>query len=433
VQRNCTNPPDPSAVRCSNCSFYGHKEQECRKPPKAKADKSHLLELMSGFNSGESSLRFDDGHDVEDSPSDEPSLHSGYLGFTLASPVELPPCEIWVDDESPVSAPLCIDSDKRVRFDLDGDVSDDESESSFEVTASESEDASLNLQSEGVGPVRKVRRATHPPRKFQAQAKDESKAKAESEEPSKKAQARTREDVEVEDDAVKREHRRELREERRTSNYRVLDALLGPNVPVLSEVGGKLSYFRKDAHDWMDKRVLHYVPRRRTVSKDASFTKLTSLNMSTEMGGAWTYDAKAEPTSVVHGQLRRIMVRFGEFHVPAIVDTGSQISVVSYSFVRELGLEDCINVRNAPRFTGSDLQSHRAKGTLPLTMAVGRLRVKVVFTVVDGPSSSFRVLIGQDVLGPTYATCCNDAMEVRFKLPDGSYVRCPFLKASKNV
>lgn len=127
------------------------------------------------------------------------------------------------------------------------------------------------------------------------------------------------------------------------------------------------------------------------------------------------------------------MVGFGEVRVPAIVDTGSQISVLSYSFVKELGLEERINVRNAPRFTGSDLQSHRAKGTLTLTMSLGKLRVRTVFTIVDGPSSSFKVLIGQDILGPTYATCCNDSMEVRFKVPDGSHVRCPFVKVSKNV
>jgi hypothetical protein len=424
IQRNCTNPPDPSAIRCGNCSFYGHKESECRKPPRIKTDKSHLLEIMSGFNSGELPLKFDDGHDAEDLP-DEPSLHSGFMGFTLTSPASFPPCEVWVEQEDVVSAPFCVEPVKKVRFvDDDDDGSDADSESSFEVTASESEDLSGIAQAEEVHPA-KMKKMSHPPKK--PHAKDEPKEIFSP----RKAQAK----VEVREGGAegKIEHRKELREERRASNYRVLDAVLGPQVPVLSEVGGKLSYFRKDAHDWVDSRILHYLPRKRASPKDAAFSKLESLNVSSVSHGAWTYDAKAIPSPVSHGQLRHIMVGFGEVCVPAIVDTGSQISVLSYSFVRELGLEDRISVKNAPRFTGSDLQSHKAKGTLPLTMTLGRLRVKTVFTVVDGPSSSFKVLIGQDILGPTYATCCNDAMEVRFKVPDGTYVHCPFVKVSKNV
>jgi hypothetical protein len=210
--------------------------------------------------------------------------------------------------------------------------------------------------------------------------------------------------------------------------------MLGPQVPLLSEVHGKLSYFRKDVHDWMDKRLLNYTPKKRTLTKDALSSKLASYHLTEEpeSHGAWTYDAQAVPSTVQHGQLRHIMVKFKDVCVPAIVDTGSQISVLSYSFVRDLGLEESINVRNAPRFTGSDLQSHRAKGTITLAMSVGILRIRTVFTVVDGPSSSFKVLIGQDILGPTYATCCNDAMEVRLKVPDGSHVRCPFVSIAKN-
>jgi hypothetical protein len=407
IQRNCSNPPDPSAVRCANCSFYGHKEGECRKPPRAK---SHLLEVLSGFNGGESALRFDDGHDLEDQP-EEPVVHSGFMGFTLTSPVAFPPCEFWMENEELVSAPLCVESEKKVRF-VESE-SDADSESSFEVTTSESDDVSCSTQPEVINPVRKAKRPSHL---------------------QKKAQARTREEVEEEDMGRKKEHRKELREERRTSNYRVMEAVMGSQVPLLSEVGGKLSYFRKDAHDWMDSRVLKYIPRKRPSAKDAAFSKLQSFNhtVEPESHGAWTYDSKAASSLTSHGQLRHIMARFGNVSVPAVVDTGSQISVLSYSFVTELGMQDQINTKKAPRFTGSDLQSHKARGTLTLTMALGKLKVKTVFTVVDGPSSSFRVLIGQDILGPTYPSCCNESMEVRFKVPNGTYVRCPFVSVAKN-
>jgi hypothetical protein len=419
IQRNCTNPPDPTATRCNNCSFYGHKESECRKPPRPKPSKSHLLELVSGFGSQDVSetLKFDDGH--EEGPSDESLPYSNFMGFTLESALVLPPCEMWCENDEVLSAPLCLDTEfghereRKVRFNIGPAYeSDAESESSFQVTSSESEDMSCSTQPEVINPVRRAKRTAQP---------------------QKKAQARSRQDVEDEERAGKREHRKELREEKRTSNYKVLEAMLGSKVPLMSEVGGKLPYFRKDVHDWVDHKVLNYVPKKRGSAKETAFSKLEPLSEpACESLGAWTYESTGHPAVTTSGQLRHILVRFGEVSVPAVIDTGSQISVLSYSFVRDMGLVGRLNEKEAPRFTGSDLQSHKARGTIALTMSLGKLRVKTVFTVVDGPSSSFRVLIGQDILGPTYASCCNEAMEVRFKAPDGTYVRCPFIRVSKN-
>lgn len=439
IQRNCTNPPDPSAVRCNNCSFYGHKESECRKPPRPKTSKSNLLELVSSFGAEKASepLIFDDGH--EDGPSDESILHSGLMGLTLESPVAfppvkvwsesdevacaplcvdsdvvLPPCELWNADDEPVSAPLCVETRKKVRFELSDYESDVESESSFEVTSSENEDASFLAQPEGKSLGKRSRK----PVPLQ-----------------KEMLARMRELKEDQED--KKEHRKDVREERRLSNYRVLDAIVGSQVPLLSEVGGKLPYFRKDMHDWVDHKILRYIPRKRISPKDAALTKLQPPKETSppppESHGAWVYSSKATPSAAsTHGQLRYILAKFGEVSVPAVVDTGSQISVISYAFAQELGVAGRIDGSQAPRFTGSDLQSHKSRGTVYMTMSLGKMRVGTVFTVVDGPSSCFKVLIGQDILGPTYASCCNETMQVRFKLSQESYVYCPFIKLPKN-
>lgn len=396
MQRNCSNPPNPAAVRCANCSFYGHKESECRRGKREIRTVTSHMTMVGGQGESSEEYVYDQGHEG-------PHPFSGFVGLTLDGDYDFPPCQISYEDE-PLSANLQVH--KKVSFEVpeEGDADD---ESSFEVTSTEEEEEA------GLGHLQSF--GTDRPEVITIDSGIRRGA-------AKKA--RTREEVEIEEQQGRKEGRRVQREEKRKSNYKLMDVLLGPQVPLLTEVMPKLPYARKDAHDWLDKKVLKYESRSR-VAKMSTGTLKDEGEKQTY--GTWTYTTDHPRKHTEKGQLRYISVRIGDRTIPAIIDTGSQISVISYGLLRELGMEHKLCTRNTLTFTGTDQHSHSAKGTVELSMYLGKMRVNTIFTCVEGPSSSFQILIGQDVLGPTYATCCNEAREVRFKVPNGGYVHCPFI------
>lgn len=436
IQRVCPNPPDPAAVRCANCTNYGHQEAECRKPRRQvrEAGKSNLMMPFAGLtvmDDGHSDepvsagVIYDEGHEEGESLHSIP--HSGLMSFALEGNVKMPPVEVSLDGEvfsgtvkvAPQLQPAQGGSRQervrgKVRIPTDGNEPDT---SEWESPTSDSEgllESNLNQQ-EGT-PKMWSRKRTY------------------AQEPPKKDRARERTEVEEEDKKRDKEHKKELREERKDSTYKVLDALLGPKVPVLTEVMKQRPYGRKDSHVWWDQRVLHYKSRRKK-GRSSTFCEVESLNQGEPSASLYSgHWSPGEQTVVGNkvGQLIHLLARVRNVSLPAVVDTGSQISVVSMAFLREIGMDQDVNTRSPPRFTGSDLQSHMAEGTIGLTVNFDKVKVKALFTVVDGPSTSYRMLIGQDILRATYASIDNERREIKFKTPGGVYVHCPFMQGTKN-
>lgn len=435
MQRACPNPPDPAAVRCNNCTFYGHQEAECRKPkrPGREVGKTNFMAPLSGLTVMDdghygdpvsAGMVYDEGHEDGEMLASIP--HSGLMSFTLEGDTVMPPVEVSLEGEV-FSGTVKVDpllptvqaQPAKGRKKKGGSGRSDGNEPDTSEWESPSDTEGLvdsHLNQAGEFPGESVRRRTR------------------AQEPPKKSRARVREEVEEEDKELEREHRKELREERKNSTYKVLDALLGPKMPALTEVMKQRPYGRKDSHVWWDQRVLHYESRKRRTQKSA-YSELKPSGQEDSPTSFYSGHWSPGEQMVVRnkaGQLIHILARVGNVSIPAVVDTGSQISVVSLAFLREIGMEHEVNTRNPPRFTGSDLQSHMAEGTIGLVVNFGRVRVQACFTVVDGPSSSYRMLIGTDVLRATYASIDNESREIKFKTPGGVYVHCPFMHDPKN-
>jgi hypothetical protein len=463
-QRECPNAADPKAIRCASCTNYGHREGDCRRKNFSRPA-SHSLaldsfsvdQLRDALHEREQvSLSFlvDDGQ--SDGPEWYPIAHSGMFGLQAEPGVEpLPACQLFVEGGKKGDKSVRFVLPERVKEGKEAETAKGEtdSESSFELTSSDDDSAPAAYVLERVSKGRGS--ASRGPRVFvemdniypggransrvqrdreDATAMGNSTRASERTGPSSRKKGRM--EREEEEEELRRRHRREKREERKKSNYKLLKAVMGDKTELLGEIAPHLSYARKDIHTFIDDEVLHYVSKRRA--------KVNSIVMSSDSEGesedgegteqdkeaslaTWQLITEAPGRRGPYGQLRKIQVNVMGREVEAIVDTGSQISVVSYSFLVQRELEDFVVTRGAPKFTGSDLQSHSSKGVISLNLVIGRLRIKATFTVVDGPSASYDVLIGQDILGPTYATVCNERQEVRFKLPDHTYERVPFV------
>jgi hypothetical protein len=463
-QRECPNAADSKALRCTFCTNYGHREADCRRKNASARSASHSLmldaysvdQLREALQEREQvslSHLIDDGQ--SEGPEWRPIAHSGMFGLQTEPGTEpLPACQLFVDGgkkESKGVRFLVSEGDKKAT-EWEKAKSESDSESSFELTTSDEDSAPSAYVLEKVS-NRKGSRGQGP-RVFvemdniypggrsgtrEQRTREEAAAQGNSTRASERIGVRKKGRMEREEEEAeeRRARRKDKREQRRQSNYKLFKAVMGDKVELLEEIAPHLSYARKDIHTFIDDEVLHYVSRRRA--------KVNSLVLSSDSEGVsedggqdeqgeerslatWQLITDAPGRRGPYGQLRKIQLNVMGKEVDAIVDTGSQISVVSYSFLVKRELDDFVVTRGAPRFTGSDLQSHASKGVISLTLLIGRLRIKATFTVVDGPSASYDVLLGQDILGPTYATVCNERREVRFKLPDSTYERVPFVE-----
>jgi hypothetical protein len=428
-QKECPNPPVPNAVQCTFCNMYGHTEDRCRAKQRRTLQQSQFMSLFNQLSPDqlESIIQLNQDHgpiddgqlDYED---EEIVPRCLMFGLSLAN--------------KQVTTPFCefLPPDKVVDTDYDSP-----SESSF-VLSSDSEpdsddedhhDLPQILTADNVIRKRGTTR-DRPPSLREAVVVDRPARKARKEKPPQPPAPPPAEPMNTEENDQAKISREEKKARRRQQSYRLFNSIMDKKqVSLLAQTSTLLPYGRKQLHTYVDDEILRYQSKSRKPAGN-----LTTTPMEPEEPTTTILPASQKLEFLPHstdeprvGKLCRIYVNITGMQVPAIVDSGSEFSVVSYDLIQAMGLADYVNTHDPPKFSASDHGTHMAKGRITLIVQIGKLRCKLPLVVTGGRApSTYYMLLGQDFMIPAAGIINQEDGHVRFRLHDRTgYVYAPIL------
>jgi hypothetical protein len=397
LQRECNNTAAPEAVQCTYCNMYGHIEATCRaKARRLNKQSNTLMSLLHQLSPEQldniiqlNSMQaptgvIDDGQLENEEDESLPSSHMFGLIFS-GQGAPLPPCEILPPEPE--------------------DVTDYESpsESSFVLT-SESEGEEDHVVPHLLNVDNVLRRGRERVRDRPPSMRDPIEQN-----PRNRQRRERREDARpdprppqnapppperMEVNGQPRMTKEERKAQRRQQSYRIFNAIMEKKqLSLLAQTSGLLPYGRKQLHTYVDEEILHYQARQRRqpVAAENLVSHPTLNQEETPSGGPSSRNLEflpnAEPEART-GRLCRIYVTMAGMQIPAIVDSGSEFSVVSYELLRAMGLADYMDTKNPPQFTASDHGVHNAKGKITLILQVGKMRCRLPLIVTGGRNAS---------------------------------------------
>jgi hypothetical protein len=462
-QRECPNAPAAAAQRCAVCKWYGHLEATCRvKQRQQTTQQSHLLSLIGQISQDELNQIIQENIDPREEMLDDGQNDGDYeilptsyfFGLSVAEgSAPLPSCQL-LEVVDPLDQPDEEDNTSESSFAL----TDSDSESEYEDAGEEIDDLPQSHVTDNIiGKAAKGR--GRPPatrdvveegeqRRQQVNLRNQQERLAQGSDRTEKRKGKERRkkgteqmEVDASEIAATKEARKEAR---RKQGHRLFETILTKDkMSLLSQTAPMLPYGRKQLHTFVDERILRYESKKKKqgdpasthLGKKANSSATPRVSASTpapttlpQSHNIELLPPPAEESGQRVGRLCKIFVNIAGMQVPAIVDSGSEFSVISYDLVKAMGLEEYIDRKNPLQFTASDHGVHSAKGKITLIIQTGRMRCKLPLVVTGGKApSTYFMLLGQDLLYPTKATINGEEGHVRFKLLDGTYAYVPVI------